>query len=275
MKEIFVQPATFEIVNILDEKLSKKMGGRVSPREVQQRLVAILLALKDPGLVASSTRGHETWFFFDPEENLADDVLRIKLRKSKMLQSIELSKRIAPTLKEVWPDPLGSASQEIGDFQSNEFELDPFVLQLALWIDKEVTTQKPQFKAVDLAERMARICLELQGKGLAVRADSEDISVWVTDAEIDQRIGGARVSQNARFAISGGANAALLEKFKIAVKVHLNLRLDSMLETEEAFFRLCNRGLMKISQIDSEGHYRWDLTDKGRLSDVKVRRKNK
>jgi hypothetical protein len=268
MKEIFVQFPTFEVVSVLDEDLSGKMGREFCSKGEQQRLVAILLALKDLDLITSFDRDHETWFFFDPKENLADDVLRIKLNKSKMLRSIELCKYIAPTLNKIWPGAVGSACQEVGAVQGDKFELDPFVSQLALWIDKEVITERQEFKVVDLAERMARICLELEEKGVTVRTSSEDISFWVTAPKIDKRIGGARVSQNERFTFSDGANAAVLGKFKMAVKVHLKRRLDSMLETEEAFFQLCNRGLMKIAQIDSGGHYLWDSTDKGRLADV-------
>jgi hypothetical protein len=34
-----------------------------------------------------------------------------------------------------------------------------------------------------------------------------------------------------------------------------------MLETEEAFFSLCNVGEMKIAAIDPDGHYLWNLAD--------------
>lgn len=102
MKEIFVQLPTFEVARTLDKDLSKRIGDEFSSREEQQRLVAILLALKDLGSLTSHDRGRETWFFFDPKENSADDVLRIRLKKSEMLRSIELSKRIVPTLKQTW-----------------------------------------------------------------------------------------------------------------------------------------------------------------------------
>jgi hypothetical protein len=102
VKEIFVQFPTLEIVYALDENLSKRMGGDFSSKEEQQRLVAILLALKDLGSITSIDRGRETWFFFDPKENAASDVLKITRKKSEMLRSIELSRRIAPTLKQMW-----------------------------------------------------------------------------------------------------------------------------------------------------------------------------
>jgi hypothetical protein len=167
------------------------------------------------------------------------------------LRSIELSKRILPTFKQTWR-PRKS--------QDHEFELDPFVSQLARWVDKEITTELPQFKVIDLAERMARICLELQESGVAVRTGTEVKSVWVTAVAIDLRIGGAKVSHNDRFTASSGANAVLSDKFQKAAKEHLKRRLASMLEIEEAFFQLCNMGTMKIATIDPDGHYLWDLT---------------
>jgi hypothetical protein len=101
VKEIFVQFPTFEVAQALDQDLYQKLGGVFSSKKMQQRIVAILFALKDLGSVTSSDRGCETWFYIDPNENWADDVLQIRLRKSEMLRSIELSKRIAPTLKEI------------------------------------------------------------------------------------------------------------------------------------------------------------------------------
>jgi hypothetical protein len=263
VKEIFVQLPTFDVAHALDEELSRKIGVEFSSREEQQRLAAILLALRDMGSIISRDRGRETWFCFDPKENISNDVIRIRLDESEMSRSIELSKRIMSTLKQTWRK----------ESQNYEFELDPFVSQLALWIDKEVTTERPEFKAVDLAERMARICLDLQKNGVAIRADANGKSVWATAVAIDLRIGGAKVSHNAQFTFSSGANAALLYQFQNAVKGHLKRRLASMLEIEEAFFQLCNMEIMKIGTIDQEGHYRWDLADNKRRADV--RRKNR
>jgi hypothetical protein len=64
VKEIFVQLPTFEVAHALDEDLSKRIGDGFSSEEEQQRLVAILLALKELGSLTSHDRGHETWFFF-------------------------------------------------------------------------------------------------------------------------------------------------------------------------------------------------------------------
>ena len=102
MKEIFVQFPTYEVAHALDEELSKRIGDGFSSEGEQQRLVAILLAPKDMGSVNSHDRGQETWFFFDQKENAMDDVLRIKLEQVEMLRSINLSKRILPTLMHTW-----------------------------------------------------------------------------------------------------------------------------------------------------------------------------
>jgi hypothetical protein len=101
VKEIFVQFPTLEFAQALDRDLSLRVGSIFSSKKMQQRIVTILFALKELGSVTSSDRGCETWFYIDPNENWADDVLQIKLRKSETLHLMELSKRIAPTLKEI------------------------------------------------------------------------------------------------------------------------------------------------------------------------------
>lgn len=60
VKEIIVQLSALEIARALDEDLSKKVGDDFSSKEEQQRLVAILLALKDTGSLTARARGHET-----------------------------------------------------------------------------------------------------------------------------------------------------------------------------------------------------------------------
>lgn len=102
MKEIYIQFPTFEVVRNLDRELSNKIGSQFSTEGEQKRLVAILLALKEFSLVTAHQRGRELWFSFSPHENLSTDVLRIKLRESEKLRSIELSKLIAPILKQTW-----------------------------------------------------------------------------------------------------------------------------------------------------------------------------
>jgi hypothetical protein len=273
VKEIFVQFPTYEVAHALDEDLSKRIGDDFSSNHEQQRVVAILLALKDLGSLTSCDRGGETWFFFDPKENLADDVLRIRLKKSELERAIELSKRIAPTLEQAW-QRVAEIDGHPRDSQNYEFELDPFISQLARWADKEVTTERPEFKAVDLAERIARICLELQENDVAIRTGTEVFPVWATAVAIDRRIGGAKISHNARFSISNGTNPTLVVRFQKAINEHLKGRLASMLETEEAFFQLCNMGKMKIATIDPEGHYLWALVGSKRRVGANVRRQN-
>lgn len=217
MKEIFVQFPTYEVAHALDEDLSRRMGSEFASKEEQQRLVAVLLALKELGSLSSRDRGRETWFFFGPEENWADDVLQIRLKNSVMLRSIELSRRILPTLKETWRIA-AEFDNHPRKSQKYEVELDPFVSQLARWVDKEVTTQRPEFKAVDRSERLAQICLELQQNGVAIRTGTEVSSLWATAVAIDRRIGGAKISHNARFTFVRSANVALLDQLQNAAR---------------------------------------------------------
>lgn len=260
MKEMFVQFATFEVVRAVDKDLSKRLGDEFSSNDEQQRLVAILFALKELGWLTSHDRGRETSFYFDPKENWANDVLRIRLKKSEMIRSIKLSKRILPTLNETWrrADGLDNRPKESPKY---EVELDPFVSQLARWVDKEITTARPEFNVVDLGERVARICLELQQNGVAIRIGTEVISMWVTAAAIDRRIGGAKVLDNVRFTYASCASYTLVNLFKKTIKEHLKRRLASMLESQEAAFQLLNMGKLKIASIDSDGQYCWDLNN--------------
>jgi hypothetical protein len=102
VKEIFVQFPTLDVVLGLDKDLSKKVGGKFSLEKESQRIVAILLALKDLKAVTFVDRGCETWFYFDPKENLAKDVLQIKLRNSEMKRAVKISRRILPALEKKW-----------------------------------------------------------------------------------------------------------------------------------------------------------------------------
>ena len=123
-----------------------------------------------------------------------------------------------------------------------------------------------QFEILDLAERMTRICLVLQEKGVAINAGTEDIPVWLTAVKVDRRIGGAKISQNMRFTRSSAGNAALLGQFHLAIRGHLNWRLTSVLKIQEEIFQLCNTGMIKIAEIDSGGVYHWEITEEGRLA---------
>jgi hypothetical protein len=269
VKDAFVQLPTYEVINALEDDLNKKMGAGFSSKSAQQRLAAVLLALKDLGLVTSSDRDRETWFVFDPRENLADDVPQITLKKIELARSIELSKRIAPILKEVWSELIESTGRDSGGPRNKEFEVDPFVSQLALLIDKGVAENRPQFETLDLAERMTRICLVLQEKGVVIKAGTEDIPVWLTAVKVDRRIGGAKISQNMRITLSNAGNAALLGQFHLAVRGHLDWRLTSVLKFQEEIFQLCNTRMIKIAEIDSGGVYHWEITEEGRLAHAK------
>jgi hypothetical protein len=272
VKDIFVHLPTLATVRAIDKDLCKKLRKDFPHKKETERLVAIMLALKGLGRLPSIDRGDETWFFIDPKENLADDVIRIKLKEQEWERAIELSKCIAPTLEGVW-----RRVDEIDGHQKNsqfyEFELDPFISDLARLIDIEITAQRPEFKVVDLAERIAQICLELLENDVARKVGTGSVPEWATAVAIDLRIGGAKISHNARFAISSKTNTTILVQFQKAIKQHLKRRLASMLETEETLFQLYYMGKIKIATIDSHGHYCWEIADNKRHAGANARRK--
>jgi hypothetical protein len=145
--------------------------------------------------------------------------------------------------------------------QDRRFEIDPFVSQLALCIDKGVTDEKPEFKAIVLAERLNKICRELRERGVVVYSDEEAVPIWKTAPAIESRIGGVKVSNNVQFTLSNTANVVLRCQFQAAVTISSAGQLESMLETTVTLFELCNMGKMTIASIDADGFYQWDLFD--------------
>lgn len=105
-----VDAFTFEVARAVDRDLSAKIDRRLSFNTDRQRLAAVLLALKDAGLLADHKQGRETWFsgskdlFNEPDVStdvwqngfatLAKEyVISFELRKTEMRHSIELSKQ--------------------------------------------------------------------------------------------------------------------------------------------------------------------------------------
>ncbi|MCP3441992.1 hypothetical protein [Bradyrhizobium sp. CCGUVB14] len=260
MKEAFVQFPTYEVAHALDENLLGRAGDEFSSKDEPQRLVSILLALEELGAISTRHRGRETWFFIEPDENQASDVIRVKLKSSIWLRSVALSKFIMPMLGEAWQTAAGLDRRPVGP-ERFEVEIDPFVSQLARWVDKEVTAQRPELKSIFRTERLAEVCVQLQRNGVAIRTGTEGNSRWATPVTIDNRIGGAKISHDTRFSFVKSAEPAMFAEFQAAVRENLSLRLITMLETEEAFFSLCNEGEIKIAFTDPDGHYHWDLVE--------------
>jgi hypothetical protein len=119
VKTIFVQPPTFQIALALDEELSKRVGVSFSVNGQEHRIAAILLALKDLGALTSHDRGRETWVYADiDKKSNGGDVLQISLDESSNTHSVELSKRIMPTLEDVWQ------GKRLDPSEDQEFEVD-------------------------------------------------------------------------------------------------------------------------------------------------------
>lgn len=115
MKRILVDMFTFEVARALDRDLSERVGEEYCFAEQQQRLVAIILALKDLDFIIAEDRAGERWFFFgerakqlDEFEHLSIEKLAVlmehmasfRLKKSEMARSIELSKQYVSELDE-------------------------------------------------------------------------------------------------------------------------------------------------------------------------------
>jgi hypothetical protein len=118
MKEIFVDAFTFEVARAVDRDLSLRIGLEFSYNSDQQRLVAVLLALKDSGLLRCQDHGRATWFCLGSKNSPAmqlDEVeelakgnveeaskffISFVIKKSEMLRSIKLSKRCRLDLDE-------------------------------------------------------------------------------------------------------------------------------------------------------------------------------
>jgi hypothetical protein len=152
-----------------------------------------------------------------------------------------------------------------------EFELNPFVSDVALWIDQEVIEIRPEFKAIDLGNRIARICLELHESGVATAIKPASVGVWIPTAEIEARIGGSSITANSSFSLLKRSSAKVENKFQIIVRQHSERRLASILEYTEILFSLCNEGLLKIIGVNSKGSYMWGPTLAGTRSSHKGR----
>ena len=111
VKRIFVDAFTFEVARAVDGNSSERIIDDFSGKKEKQRLIAIILALKDSGLVTSDDDGRTTSICFGSEaKQLCGDVsderlwelvrhtICFRLTKSEMLRSIELSKQYRATL---------------------------------------------------------------------------------------------------------------------------------------------------------------------------------
>ena len=148
----------------------------------------------------------------------------------------------------------------------HDFELDPFVSEIARWMDREVIAERPEFNAIDLAERTALICLVLHENGVATTTKPGSIAVWVATAEMEQRTGGSGIAANACFTLLNRAKASLVARFVRAVRRHAKRRLASILEFTQALFRLCNDGRIRMIGANANGSYLWAPTFSSRMS---------
>jgi len=113
MKRILIDAFILEVIRAVDRDLSRRIGPDYSSNTDRQRLVAILLALKDAGSLSCYDLGRERWFLFgrddevvagqpDKVEHVLDDdqlaeylehMISFEMKRPEMLASIELSKR--------------------------------------------------------------------------------------------------------------------------------------------------------------------------------------
>jgi hypothetical protein len=115
MKRILIEAFVLEVIRAVDRDLCRRIGANYSSNPDRQRLVAILLALKDTGSLSCYDLDGETCFLFgrddddevvagqpdkvEPvldEEKLAEyweHMISFKMKRLEMSASIELSKR--------------------------------------------------------------------------------------------------------------------------------------------------------------------------------------
>ena len=107
MKNFLVDAFTFEVARALHGHCSDWADEDVSARIEQRRLMAVILALKDLGLLYYDDLGHTASICFGPEaiplgdENVPDERLqelavhkiRFRMTKSEMSKAVELSTR--------------------------------------------------------------------------------------------------------------------------------------------------------------------------------------
>jgi hypothetical protein len=115
MKRILIDAFVLEVTRAVDRDLCRRIGANYSSNPDRQRLVAILLALKDTGSLSCYDLGGDTCFLFgrdDDDEVVAakpdkvepvldedkvaeywEKMISVKMKRLEMSASIELSKR--------------------------------------------------------------------------------------------------------------------------------------------------------------------------------------
>jgi hypothetical protein len=141
-----------------------------------------------------------------------------------------------------------------------EFELNPFISDIARLFDRELLGKHPEFGRIEVAERVFRICSELPALDVAIETRVGNLVIWIPTDEIEERIGGSAVTKNARLKIGEHDQSKFAETFQLVIKEHVQRRIAHALEIEEGFFALCNLGLIRIIRTNADGSYVWAAT---------------
>ena len=172
-----------------------------------------------------------------PERNWADDVLRIRLRKSKRyVQSNCLNVSCRRLMRRGGERMVSITVQR--NPQNMKSNLTRSLHSWLVGLHKEITTARPEFNVVDLGERVARICLELQQ--MALRSGSVPRSSQC-GLPLPQSIGESAEPKSRTACDLRTRRAARAPRWSTysgrPSRSTSRRRLASMLETEEAAFR--------------------------------------
>jgi hypothetical protein len=151
-------------------------------------------------------------------------------------------------------------NHQASDSNGCEFEINPFISDVARWLDCEVVEQKTAFKSIEVAERILRICSELHERDVATMTNFSRVAVWVPTTKVEKRLGNSNITTNPRLKVVKRDLSAIADEFQLAIREHAERRLDVILEYTEALFALCNQGRIKVIGTNSNGSYLWAPT---------------
>jgi hypothetical protein len=148
---------------------------------------------------------------------------------------------------------------ELGAQNSIEFELNPLISEIVLWNDAEILDDRPEFAQLNASDRIALICEGLFSSGVA-EVEFLPAAVWLPTDNIEHACGGSNIVPRSHY-VMRGAPVSQRKQYEEAIERQLRRRLEPIVNTSVALFRLYNRGLTKINGRNDKGMLRWRPAD--------------